>query len=136
MATPFPAIQPTSRRFTPLRWPTSNTRSRSGFTSVRLWASRPSDAMLDLSFDNITDAQAVELLVAHNNAKGPVDSLTLPLIIFNGASTALRSWLDASSTGPGVTWHFAFDGGEPQLTSVAPNVNSVATRLSAQLRLP
>lgn len=135
MPTPFPGIQPTDRRFSPMKWPTTNVRSRSGFSSVRLWGSRPSGAVLDLQFRHITDAQTVDLLSAYHNAKGPVDSLTIPTIVFQGASTTLRNWLNASSTGAGVTWHFAPDG-EPQVVSIAPNVNTVSTKLTAELRLP
>ena len=135
MPVSFPAIKPADRTFEAARWPTTSTRSRSGFTSVRLWGNRSADATLGLQFRNITSAQLAELYAAHHAAKGDVIDLTIPSLIFEGASVTLRGWLDASSTGPGLRWYFTPDGG-PSGSSGGPNIHSCQVRLAAQLRLP
>ncbi len=135
MPVAFPAIQPQDRDFEAARWPTTSTRSRSGFTSVRQWGSRPADATLGLRYRNITSAQLAELYAAHHAARGEVLDLTIPTIVFQGASTTLRSWLDASATGAGLRWYFAPDGG-PRGNSAGDNIHNCQVRLIAQLRLP
>ena len=133
MAVTFPSIEPTSRSFTAPKWPTSGLTTQSGVTTRRLWSSRPSQAQLSLSFNNITDDNAASILSAYNSAKGATTDLTLPGIIFNGASTALANWLNTSSTGAGMKWFFTED--PPSLESIAPGRSSVRVNLIAELRL-
>lgn len=130
----FPDIKPTSRRFTPPAWPLSDSTSRSGLRSYRLWGSRPSNAVLDLGFGNITDTNTVAILDAYYAAKGPLTDLTLPSVIFQGASTNLANWMKLIPTGSGILWYFSADG-PPQVDSVAPNTSNVQVRLTAELRL-
>jgi hypothetical protein len=133
MAIAFPAIEPTSRSFTAPRWPTSGITSQSGVTTRRLWGSRPSQAQLSLSFDNISDDNAGLIVAAYNSAKGATTELTLPAVLFNGASAALTGWMNTTSTGAGMKWFFAED--PPTVESVAPGRSSVRVALVAELRL-
>jgi hypothetical protein len=133
MSVTFPTIEPTSRSFTAPRWPISATRSQSGVTSQRLWGSKPSQAQLALTFDNITDNNAALILQAYNSAKGTITELTLPTVIFNGASANLAGWLNTTSTGAGMKWFF--DEEPPSVESVAPNRSSVRLTLVAELRM-
>lgn len=133
MAITFPSIEPTSRGFTAPRWPTSGITTQSGVTTRRLWGSRPSQAKLSLSFDNITDDNAALIVQAYNDAKGATTDLSLPAIIFNGASGNLTGWLNTASTGAGMKWFFAEE--PPTVESVAPNRSSVRVNLIAELRL-
>ena len=134
MATTFPTVQPTRRSFVAPTWPTKTQASQSGVITRRLWGSRPSSAKLSLKFDNINDISTAEILSAYNTAKGSVDSLTLPSIIFNGASTGLQQWLDASATGAGLLWSFS-EGSPPQVESISPGRSNVAVELTAELRM-
>jgi hypothetical protein len=118
MSVTFPTIAPTSRSFTPPRWPTSAATAQSGVTSQRLWGSRPSQAQLALTFENITDNNAALILQAYNDAKGTTTELTLPSIIFSGASSNLTGWLNTTSTGAGMKWFF---------TEEPPNVENAGT---------
>lgn len=133
MAITFPTIEPTSRSFTAPRWPTSGLTTQSGVTTRRLWGSRPSQAQLSLSFDNISDDNAGLIIAAYNTAKGATTELTLPAVLFNGASAALTGWLDTTSTGAGMKWFFAEE--PPTVESVAPGRSSVRVALVAELRL-
>ncbi len=133
MAVTFPSIEPTSRSFNAPKWPTSGVTSQSGVTTRRLWGSRPSQAQLALTFANITDDNAALIFAAYNSAKGATIDLTLPSIIFNGASANLTNWLNTFSTGAGMQWFFSED--PPSLESVAPGRSSVRITLVAELRL-
>ena len=133
MAVTFPNIEPTSRSFSAPKWPTTGMTSQSGVTTRRLWGSLPSQAQLSLTFANITDDNAASILSAYNSAKGATTDLTLPSIIFNGASTALANWLNTSSTGADMKWFFTED--PPSLESIAPGRSSVRVNLIAELRL-
>ena len=133
MAITFPSIEPTSRSFTAPRWPTSGLTTQSGVTTRRLWGSRPSQAQLQLQFNNITDDNTALIIKAYNDAKGATTDLTLPSVLFNGASTDLANWLNTSSTGAGMKWFFAEE--PPTVESVAPNRSSVRVSLVAELRL-
>lgn len=133
MAVTFPNIEPTSRNFVAPRWPTTGLTTQSGVTTRRLWGSRPSQAQLQLQFNNISDDNAALIIEAYNDAKGAITDLNLPLVIFNGASDNLRGWLDTTSTGAGMLWFFAEQ--PPTVESVAPNRSSVRVNLVAELRL-
>jgi hypothetical protein len=133
MAVTFPTIEPTSRSFVAPKWPTTGITSQSGVTTRRLWGSRPSQAQLTLGFANITDDNAALILAAYNDAKGATTDLTLPSIIFNGASTNLANWLSTLSTGAGMKWFFTEE--PPTVDSIAPGRSSVNLRLVAELRL-
>jgi hypothetical protein len=133
MAVTFPSIEPTSRSFTAPKWPTSGITAQSGVTTRRLWGSRPSQAQLSLSFDNISDDNAGLIVAAYNSAKGATAELTLPSVLFNGASAALTGWLNTTSTGAGMKWFFAEQ--PPTVESVVPGRSSVRVALVAELRL-
>lgn len=134
MATTFPSVTPTRRSFVAPTWPTKTQMSQSGVITRRLWGSRPSQAKLNLTFNNINDTNTAAILSAYNTAKGSVDSLTLPAQIFAGADATLQSWLNASATGAGLLWSFS-EGTSPQVESVAPGRSNVTVELTAELRM-
>lgn len=108
-------------------------RSQSGVTTRRLWGSRPSEARLALTFANISDDNAALIAKAYNDAKGPNTDLSLPAILFQGASTTLTTWLNTSATGAGMKWYFTED--PPSIDSVAPGRSTVSVNLVAELRM-
>lgn len=134
MTTAFPPIEPSSRRFNVFQFPTTSQKSQSGVITRRLWASRPSNATLDLQFKNISDTDTSAILAAYNQAKGPVDDLSLPTALFNGADATLTTYLDTSVTGAGLVWSFAEDS-PPTVQSIAPNRSTVSVKLAAELRM-
>ena len=112
MTVQFPAIQPTEDRFVGAVWPVTETRSQSGVRSVRLWGSVPSDAGMVLKFSNITQAQAGLIGAAYNAAKGPVDDVEFPAIVFKNLTDANLLAFLARSAGTGMKPYFV--GGPPQ----------------------
>lgn len=129
----FPSVEPTARSFTAPKWPTTALVSQSGVTTRRLWGSRPSQAQLSLTFSNIDDASTSAILAAYHNAKGSTVDLTLPSILFNGASGELTNWLNTNSTGSAMLWFFSDE--PPTVESVARNRSNVRVGLVAELRL-
>lgn len=134
MTVTFPSIEPTGRSFSAPSFQTSTLTSQSGVVTRRLWSSKPSAASLSLEFSNISDDNAALILNAHYEAKGSVEELELPDVIFNGASADLRNWLNASATNAGLVWCFE-EGSTPQVESIAPNRSRVSVNLSAELRM-
>ena len=134
MATIFPSIEPTGRRFTAPTWPTTTQTAQSGVITRRLWGSRPSRAVLSLQFNNISDANVSAILDAYNYAQGSIDSLALPSVLFNGADAMLTAWLNSSANGAGLIWCFT-EGSPPSVESVAPGRSSVTVNLTAELRM-
>jgi len=134
MTTAFPSIKPSGRSFKPPTYPVKSHVSQSGVTTRRLFASLPSQAELRLRFNNISDTDTSAILNAYNTAKGSVDSLTLPSVLFDGADATLTSWLNASATGASLLWCFA-EGSPPQVESVAPGRSNVSVSLTAELRM-
>ena len=132
MATAFPSITPTARRFTAPTWPTNTQRSQSGVITRRLWGSKPANATLSLQFSNVSDDEAATILAAYDDAKGSTDTLTLPFQIFSGMSNTLKGETDGSAAS--LQWSFA-EGSPPQVESVAPGISSVSVNLTGELRV-
>jgi hypothetical protein len=125
MAT-FPAITPTAMDFTAPEFPVRSNTSLSGVVSRRLFGNRGSKSSLNLSFDNIGDVIAAQILTAWNSGQGQLDALIVPDEVFDGAGTGLLAYL--SEGGDELIWHFA---SPPQVQRVAPGISSVRVTLEA-----
>lgn len=105
MTVAFPAIQPTAHEFTGPDWPITETRAQSGVRSVRLWGDKASDAEMTLTFANKTQVEARQIWAAHKAARGKIDDITFPSIVFNGVTDAdLLDFLQ--NAGPGLQWYW------------------------------
>lgn len=128
MPVTFPSIEPTARNFTAPTWFTTTQLAQAGVITRRIWGSKPGQASLSLQFGNITDDNVAAILEAYDTAQGPIDAVTLPSIIFNGADAALQAWL----TQPNLQWGFD-ERSTPQVESVAPGRSNVQITLAAYL---
>ena len=126
----FPAITPSSRKFTAPRWPTKTFVSQAGTTTRRLYGSLPSQADLQLTYRNITDDQASAILAHYQSLKGPMSKATLPNQTWDGASTDLKKQLNVSNYSD-VDWYFA---AAPTVDSIFPGVSTVQVRLIGEIR--
>ena len=126
----FPAITPSSRKFTAPRWPTKAFVSQAGTTTRRLYGSLPSQADLQLTYRNITDDQASAILQHYQDLKGPMGKADLPSETWFGSSTELSKQLDVSDYSD-VDWYFA---AAPTVDSVFPGVSTVQVRLIGEIR--
>lgn len=102
----FPSIQPTGHEFAASDWPTTEARSQSGVRSVRLWGDQASDAVMTLEFANRTQLEARQIWAAHKAAKGRVEDVSFPEIVFkNITNDRLLAFLSESDSG--LRWYWA-----------------------------
>ena len=126
----YPAITPTSRKFTAPRWPTKAFVSQAGTTTRRLYGSKPAQADLQLTYRNITDNQASAIVEHYQSLKGPMVKAALPSETWEGASPNLRKQFDVSDYAD-VDWYFA---SAPTVDSVFPGVSTVQVKLIGEIR--
>lgn len=132
MTTAFPAIKPTDIQFNAPQWATSTVRAKNGVTSRRRWADKPSNATLEIAFNNISDANGALLYQAHQDAQGSIDDLSLPDILFHRISPDLKAFLNATAY-TGLKWCFT-EGSTISYAYVAPNIGNYRVQLTAELR--
>lgn len=131
MSVLFPAIQPTACKFTAPQYAVGESRSQSGVRSYRLWSSLPSDAVLELQFTNISNIDASKIVDCYLLAKGPLEQVRFPQIIFNGIEDLdlLRILGQADAR-----WFF-LNQSAPTVERVPGRRASVSVQLRSELRI-
>jgi|688.fasta_scaffold38282_3 hypothetical protein len=130
----LPGIVPTARSFTMGQWPQKRAKMRNGRTVRWALCNQPSGDTMDLTWENITYAQAEQICIVWDNSYGIYGSLSLiPSInltpeILAGTSGGLNSLLTLPF--PGATWHFA---GSPQV--VAAKAGRCTVKLPIKARV-
>lgn len=124
MATPFPAVCPTSRSFVPAQYPVRRFTAINGAGTTRIYGNRGYDATLQLSF-LLQDAELEELLICWNDASGTFGDLTLPANVTEGMSQDVQAQIPDY-----LTWRWAQ---APQVQSVLNGVSRVQVNLIANL---
>jgi hypothetical protein len=130
----LPGIVPTARSFAMGEWPQKRMKMRNGRTVRWGLSSKPSGDKMDLTWENITYAQAEQICIVWDNNYGIYGSLSLiPSInltpeILAGTSGGLNSFLTLPF--PGTTWHFA---GSPQVSSVKAGRCTVRLPIKARV---
>ena len=136
----FPSIKPSSRTFTPGRYPQTEFIAQNGAKTVIRYGDKQVDAKLTLNFTNISDSQAFAILenyrqvnsiydyVTFNQNSGLAgiggDGHTMP----DGSLGNLAAYVDAVPLG----LRYRFDG-PPTVTSVRPNRSNVQCKFVACL---
>lgn len=129
----FPEIEPSRRSFSSLNVAITSTVSQSGVVSKRAWGNKPSKADMRLTFENIADDEAAEILSVYNTANGSATEIYLPDLIFAGMSTSLQSeWKDYLSSA-GMRWFFS-DADPPSLESAFPGRSTMQVVMVAEQR--
>ena len=136
----FPTIKPSSRTFTPGRYPQTEFIAQNGAKTVIRYGDKQVDAKLTLNFTNISDSQAFAILenyrlvnsvydyVTFNQNSGLAgiggDGHTMP----DGSLGNLAAYVDAVPLG----LRYRYDG-PPTVTSVKPNISNVQCKFVACL---
>tara|TARA_R100001224_G_C3991953_1_gene139586 strand:+ start:72 stop:509 length:438 start_codon:yes stop_codon:yes gene_type:complete len=136
----FPSIKPSSRTFTPGRYPQTEFIAQNGAKTVIRYGDKQVDAKLTLNFTNISDSQAFAILenyrqvnsiydyVTFNQNSGLAgiggDGHTMP----DGSLGNLAAYVDAVPLG----LRYRYDG-PPTVTSVKPNISNVQCKFVACL---
>ena len=132
MTVQFPAIQPTSHEFAFPEWPITERRSQSGVRSIRQWGDKASDATMTLVFDNITQAASAAIKAAHDAARGKVEDISFPAIVFKSLDDP-EALAMLSTPGPGLRWYFA---NKPQGSRVTGGKRlTIRAEFRAELRM-
>lgn len=130
MAT-FPSITPTARSFKPGVYPQRAYRSLNGAVVKRTFGNSPYGAALELSFDNISDANVVTLIDHYRSQTAANARFLLSTSITAGMSSTLAARANASVDN--LRWEYA---GPPEVESVRPDVNRVRISLAGEIRDP
>lgn len=128
MPIPFPPLRPTSRAYTTADYPVASPEFAAGIAYPRLWGQTASNAVLQLQFDNITDAQAVAILSSYAASRGGFHPLTLPPEIVSGIELLDLRYKIANTNY--LLWHYAEP---PKVEARIPGISSVTVSLVATL---
>ena len=130
----FPNIKPSSRSYTPGTFPQTEFISQNGAKSIIRYGNKKTDAKLTLSFTNITDSQANEILNTYDNVNSDYDYIHFPSdsSIAGVNNVALRSKLQERDTSGNTLLRYRFDG-PPTVTSVRPGRSNVQCKFVACL---
>jgi hypothetical protein len=129
-AVAFPALKPTSRQYSPGRFPQSEFKALNGASTRIIYGNRRSEAELSLSFANITDTQAAAVLALYDQVTPVDDWITFTAADgAAGASSELANYLREVG-GSGLRWRFAEP---PSVDSVVPGRSSVQVSMVGQL---
>ena len=136
----FPSIKPSSRTFTPGRYPQTEFIAQNGAKTVIRYGDKQVDAKLTLNFTNISDSQAFAILenyrqvnsiydyVTFNQNSGLAgiggDGHTMP----DGSVGNLAAYVDAIPLG----LRYRYES-PPTVTSVKPNRSNVQCKFVACL---
>ena len=118
----FPPLAPTSRNFNPGDYPIRQFRSQSGAEVRILYGDSRTGMTLELSYDNISDANAEAFLTHYNDVKGTYNTFTIPTAVKTGW-TGTASAIDVSGVN---AWRYSE---APGITAVRPGRSSVRVQL-------
>lgn len=122
----FPtSLQPTSRGYSPGDYPVKTYNANNGAEVRILYGSSPFNMTLDLTYDNITDAEADQFLTHYYEVQGTYQTFEIPSTAstFAGWTGGADSLNRASS---GAIWRYSEP---PQQRTIRPGVSTVSVRL-------
>jgi len=130
----FPNIKPSSRSYTPGTYSQTEFVAQNGAKSVIRYGNKKTDAKLTLTFTNITDSQANEILEKYEEVNSVYDYIHFPSdsSIAGVNNVALRSKFQERDTSNNTLLRYRFDG-PPTVTSVRPGRSNVQCKFVACL---
>ena len=130
----FPNIKPSSRSYTPGTYSQTEFVAQNGAKSVIRYGNKKTDAKLTLTFTNITDSQANEILEKYEEVNSVYDYIHFPSdsSIAGVNNVALRSKFQERDTSGNTLLRYRFDG-PPTVTSVVNGRSNVQCKFVACL---
>lgn len=126
MPIPFPTLKPTTRAFTAADYPVTSPEYARGIAYPRLRGQRPSGALLELTFNNITDTEAASILEAFALSRSGFHPLSMPTELVSGID--LQALKDRIRPGTYLAWHF---NDPPKVDAGIPGISTVTVSLVA-----
>lgn len=126
----FPLIRPTARSYSPGTYPQTRFQAQNGATTVVRFTNRRSNSELSLTFANIPDDQAAQIISTYEST----NSGWIRLVFDNangavGASNNLAEYI-REVNGSGLQWRFAEP---PTVESVKAGISTVTCRFTGFL---
>ncbi len=119
-AVEFPTLKPTARTFESGDFPVKVYKAQNGSEHRILYGSRRTNMRLSLTFANITDAEAEQILDHYDQVQGTFGTVILQM------KDAKAGWAgDKDALGAGAHGNSFRYENPPQLTSVRPGVSTV-----------
>jgi hypothetical protein len=130
----FPNIKPTSRTYTPGKYPQTEFVAQNGAKTVLRYGNKKVDAKLTLGFTNITDSQANEILEKYEEVNSDYDFIHFPSTsaLAGINNLALRRKFGERDLSGNTLLRYRFDG-PPTVTSVRPGRSNVQCKFVACL---
>lgn len=126
----FPSIKPSSRSYSPGEFPQTFFRAQNGATTVVRFSNVRSNSELRLTFANITDSQAAEIMDNYVNVNSDWDYVNFRSIdVLAGLSTGLKPYVGETAT-PQLRWRYAEP---PTVESIKPGLSTVTCRFTGFL---
>jgi hypothetical protein len=122
----FPSsLAPTSRQYNPGDYPVKTYNANNGAEVRILYGNRPRNMTLELTYANITDAEANDFLTHYYEVQGTYQTFSIP-----SSSQTFSGWTAGADNlnlvGTGAVWRYSE---APQQQSVRPGVSTVSVRL-------
>ena len=127
MAAQFPGIKPSRRSFKPGQYPVKVYRAASGATVKRAFGNRAYGYELQVSFENIADTVAAQILDHYDVTQGGFSRFTLPAELFVGMDATLTGQIQAPTQ---IAWEYS---GPPEVQSGIPGRSSVSLSFIGEL---
>lgn len=129
-AVAFPNLVPSSRRYSPGKFPQAQFKALNGAVTTLRYGNRRVDSELELSFQNISDTNAALLLKLYEDVTVADDWVTFTAANgAGGAGASLAAYLQETG-GSGLRWRFAEP---PAVESIKPGVSSVSLSMVGNL---
>ena len=130
MPVPFPPIKPSARSYVPGTFPQSVFESQNGTKTVIRFGNRAVNSQLSLSFNNITNAQAAQIIKNYEQVNSAWDYVTFTDVdaIVGVNNTQLSNYMKES--GSGLKYRYSEP---PSIQSSVPGRSSVTCSFVAVL---
>lgn len=126
----FPNFAPSQRSFKPGIYPQRSYRSLSGVVTKRTFGNSPSQATLEMSFNNVPDSTAASI-IAHYNSQTAANRRFLVDNTLGGIDASLTDYANGSVNN--LRWEYS---GPPEVQSVRPGRSTITVSLIGEIRDP
>jgi hypothetical protein len=126
----FPSFTPSQRSFKPGIYPQRSYRSLSGVVTKRTFGNSPSQATLEMSFNNVPDSTAASI-IAHYNSQTAANLRFLVDNTLGGIDASLTDYANGSTDN--LRWEYS---GPPEVQSVRPGRSTITVSLIGEIRDP
>ena len=126
----FPSFTPSQRSFKPGIYPQRSYRSLSGVVTKRTFGNSPSQATLEMSFNNVPDSTAASI-IAHYNSQTAANRRFLVGNTLGGIDASLTDYANGNENN--LRWEYS---GPPEVQSVRPGRSTITVSLIGEIRDP